>query len=406
MRQPGGIPPPPSSATQGVVVSILLAITVSHLLNDTMQQLVVALYPAFKSTYHLSFAQIGLLGLTYQLTASLLQPVVGYVTDRQAMPYSLPVGMAFTLIGLLVLAAAPTFHILLVASALVGIGSSVFHPEASRVARLSSGGRHGLAQSVFQVGGNLGSSLGPLLAAIIIVPRGLPTIGYFSLVALCGMVLLVLVGRWYAHHQRQHAASGLRPVAASPLPARKIALAMAVLAVLVFSKYFYMASVTNYYTFYLIDRFQVSLKVAQFHLFAFLFAAALGTILGGPIGDRFGRKLVIWLSILGVAPFTILLPYADLFWTNILAIVIGLILSSAFSAILVFAQELIPGRVGMVSGLFFGFAFGMAGIGAAALGHLADGKGLLFVYELCSYLPLLGICTIFLPRLQRARSSR
>jgi FSR family fosmidomycin resistance protein-like MFS transporter len=393
----------PSLPTEGTQYTVLGGISVAHMLNDMIQSLILAIYPILKHDFALNFAQVGLITLTYQLTASLLQPLVGMVTDRRPMPYSLPVGMGFTLCGLLLLAVAPNFPVLLIAAALVGTGSSVFHPESSRIARMASGGQHGLAQSLFQVGGNTGSSLGPLLAAWIIVPpHGRGNVAWFSLAALLAIVILLQVGRWYRH---QHVKQAGRRVAEAlhNLPASKVALALSILGLLIFSKYFYLASLSSYYTFYLIHKFGVSVQSAQTHLFVFLFAVAAGSLLGGPIGDRIGRKWVIWVSILGVAPFTLLLPHANLMWTGVLSVVIGLILASAFSAILVYAQELIPGRVGMISGLFFGLAFGMGGIGAAVLGHVADARGIEYVYRLCAYLPLMGLITVFLPNLERPR---
>jgi len=373
------------------------------MLNDMIQSLILAIYPILKNSFHLSFAQVGLITLTYQLTASLLQPLVGMVTDRRPMPYSLPIGMGFTLCGLLLLAVAPNFPVLLVAAALVGTGSSIFHPESSRVARLASGGRHGLAQSLFQVGGNTGSSLGPLLAAWIIVPYGRGSVAWFSLAALLAIVVLLQVGRWYGQHHVARSKAQARLLTVVTLSRGKVIGALSILGLLIFSKYFYLASLSSYFTFYLIHKFGVSVQSAQVHLFVFLFAVAAGSLIGGPIGDRIGRKWVIWVSILGVAPFTLLLPHANLMWTGVLTVVIGLILASAFSAILVYAQELIPGRVGMISGLFFGFAFGMGGIGAAVLGQLADTHGIEYVYQLCAYLPLMGLITVFLPKLEQPR---
>lgn len=374
---------------------ILGAISVAHLLNDMIQSLILAIYPLLQSDFSLSFVQIGMITLTYQVTASLLQPLIGYYTDKHPQPWSLPIGMGFTLSGLVLLAMANNFPMILVAAALVGTGSSVFHPESSRVARMASGGRHGLAQSLFQVGGNLGSSLGPLLAALIIAPYGRGNVAWFSLAALLAIVVLLQIGRWY---QTQHRASKSHAQSAvSPLPRRQVAWAISILLVLIFSKYFYLTSLSSYYTFYLMHKFGLSVQSAQLHLFAFLFAVAAGTVIGGPIGDRIGRKRVIWVSILGVAPFTLLLPHANLWWTGALSVVIGFILASAFSAILVYAQELMPGRIGMVSGLFFGFAFGMGGLGAAVLGLVADHSSIDRVYQICAYLPLLGILTAFLP---------
>jgi MFS transporter, FSR family, fosmidomycin resistance protein len=392
--------------TPRTAFGVLGAISFSHLLNDMIQSLILAIYPILKSGFDLSFAQVGLITLTYQITASLLQPLVGIATDRRPMPYSLPIGMGFTLCGLLLLASAPNFAVLLAAAALVGTGSSIFHPESSRVARLASGGRHGLAQSLFQVGGNTGSSLGPLLAAWIIVPHGRGSVAWFSLAALLAIVVLLQVSRWYRVH---HVGGGRarRPARAVALSRRQVTGSLLVLGLLIFSKYFYLASLSSYYTFYLIHRFGVSVQNAQTHLFVFLFAVAAGSLIGGPVGDRIGRKWVIWVSILGVAPFSLLLPHANLFWTGALTVVIGLVLASAFSAILVYAQELIPGRVGMVSGLFFGFAFGMGGIGAAVLGQIADLHGIEYVYRLCAYLPLIGVITVFLPEIERPlRASR
>jgi MFS transporter, FSR family, fosmidomycin resistance protein len=395
---PGCVP-----ASEGTQFAVLGGISFAHMLNDMIQSLILAIYPILKNNFHLSFAQIGMITLTYQLTASLLQPLVGMVTDRRPMPYSLPVGMGFTLCGLLLLAVAPNFPVLLLAAALVGTGSSIFHPESSRVARLASGGRHGLAQSLFQVGGNTGSSLGPLLAAWIIVPYGRGSVAWFSLAALLAIVVLLQVGRWYGQHHVARSKSQARHLTVVTLSRSKVIGALAILGLLIFSKYFYLASLSSYFTFYLIHKFGLSVQSAQVHLFIFLFAVAAGSLIGGPIGDRIGRKWVIWVSILGVAPFTLLLPHANLMWTGVLTVVIGLILASAFSAILVYAQDLIPGRVGMISGLFFGFAFGMGGIGAAVLGQLADTHGIEYVYQLCAYLPLMGLITVFLPNLEQPR---
>jgi len=379
---------------------VLAAISFSHLLNDTVQSLVPAIYPLLKSAFALTFAQVGLMTLTLQLTASLLQPVVGLYTDRRPTPYSLVIGMGFSLVGLLLLAGAPTFPALIVAAALMGIGSSVFHPESSRVARMASGGRHGLAQSLFQVGGNLGSSFGPLLGAFLVAPRGQSSIAWCSLLALVAMIVLWRIGGWYRdqHATASPTTSGHGRQAAEPgMSSRRVGWSIAILGALIFSKYFYLAGLNSYYTFYLMTRFHVSVRTAQIDLFVFLAAVAAGTILGGPVGDRFGRKYVIWGSILGVLPFTLVLPYANLFWTPILSVVIGLILASAFSAIVVYAQALVPGRVGMISGVFFGFAFGMAGLGAAVLGELADRVGIESVYRLCAFLPLIGVLAAFLP---------
>jgi len=395
-----------SDSSEKTVGGILAAISISHLLNDTIQSLIPSIYPLLKASFNLSFAQIGLIALTLQLTASLLQPLVGMYTDRHAVPYSLVVGMGSSLAGLLLLSVASTLGMILLAAGLMGIGSSVFHPESSRVARLASGGRHGLAQSVFQVGGNFGTALGPLLAAFLVVPRGLSSIAYCSLLALVAMVLLFRVGQWSAEHRpriAKAAAARLHADRQSRLPRRQVVRALAILAVLIFSKYFYLAGLHSYYTFFLISKFGVSVQSAQLRLFIFLGSVAAGTILGGPIGDRIGAKYVIWGSILGVLPFTLALPYANLFWTGVLTVAIGLILASAFSAILVYAQELVPGQVGTIAGLFFGFAFGVAGIGAAALGRLADHTSIEFVYQVCSFLPLIGILTAFLPNLETGK---
>jgi FSR family fosmidomycin resistance protein-like MFS transporter len=369
-----------------------------------MQSLLPAIYPILKAAYHLDFTQIGLLTLTYQLTASLLQPVIGMYTDKRPQPYSLPIGMGFTLGGLLWLSLAHFFWALLGSAALMGVGSAVFHPESSRVARMASGGQHGLAQSLFQVGGNSGTATGPLLAAFIVLPRGQGSVAIFTLLALLGMVILTKVSWWY--QEARHSQTAKRSTAkdlASHLSRGKIFAALLILGALIFSKYFYLASLTSYYTFYLMTRFHLSVQSAQIYLFIFLGAVAAGTIIGGPVGDRFRRKYVIWVSILGVLPFTLALPHASLYWTGVLSAIIGLILASAFSAILVYAQELIPGRVGMISGLFFGFAFGMAGLGAAALGRLADMTSITFVYQVCAYLPAIGILTAFLPNLEQRR---
>ena len=395
----------PSEIDAGVAettaIAALLAISFSHLLNDTIQSLIPAIYPILKSSFHLDFTQIGLITLAFQMTASLLQPVVGLYTDHHPRPYSLTIGMGFTLAGLLLLSQAWTYPILIAGAAMVGLGSAVFHPESSRVARLASGGRYGLAQAVFQVGGNIGSAIGPLLAALIVVPHGQASIGWFSVVALVAMVVLFNVGSWYRRRLPTPlalAGGGAGPALA--LPGRRVATALVVLALLVFSKFLYLASLTNYYTFYLIDRFAVSVQTSQILLFVFLVAVAAGTVIGGPIGDRFGRKVVIWFSILGALPFALLLPYADLFWTVALTVIIGVVISSAFSAIIVFAHTLLPGRIGMVSGLFFGFAFGMGGVGAAALGILADHTSIEFVYYVCSFLPAAGLLAAFLPRIE------
>jgi FSR family fosmidomycin resistance protein-like MFS transporter len=392
---------PPKAAT--TVFPVLGAVSFCHLLNDMMQALLPAIYPILKGGFDLSFGQIGLLTLTYQVIASLLQPVIGLYTDRRPQPYSLPVGMGFTLAGLVTLALAPTYTLLLVGAALLGTGSSIFHPESSRIARLASGGQYGLAQSVFQVGGNFGQSLAPLLAAFFILPHGRSSLAWFALAALGGMGVLTMLGHWYKSNGHARAPARKAPVRHATLSGRQVAQALTVLLALIFSKYFYLASITSYYIFYLIQRFQVSAQSAQICLFVFLASAAAGTLVGGPVGDRFGRRIVIWGSIVGVLPFTLALPYVGLTATICLSVIIGLVLSSAFSAIVVYAQELMPGRVGMVSGLFFGFAFGMGGVGAAVLGTLADWTNIAFVYHVCSVLPVIGLLTAFLPNIERPR---
>jgi FSR family fosmidomycin resistance protein-like MFS transporter len=393
---------------QNTVFPILLAISFSHLLNDTIQSLIPAIYPIVKANFHLSFTQIGLITLTFQLTASLLQPFVGSYTDRKPQPFSLATGMCFTLSGLVLLSLASGFYWLLLSVALIGVGSSVFHPEASKVAYMASGGKRGLAQSIFQVGGNAGSALGPLLAALIVLRFGQSRIWWFGVLALAGIALLVMVGKWYRDNKhRIHSKSAVYEESEHLLFSRgQVNLAVGVLLALVFSKYFYLASMTSYFTFYLIAKFQVSVQNAQLHLFVFLLSAAAGTFLGGPLGDRFGRKYVIWFSILGVAPFTLLLPHVNLLWTGVLTVLIGFILSSAFSAIIVYAQELLPGKVGMISGLFFGFAFGMGGIGSALLGVLADHTSIIYVYHVCAFLPLIGLLTSFLPNIGGRKKQR
>ena len=389
---------------EGTVFAILLAISFCHMLNDTVQSLIPAIYPMLKSGFHLSFAQIGLITLTFQLTASLLQPLVGLYTDHRPQPISLVLGMGLSLTGLLLLSAAGHYGMLLAAAALVGMGSSVFHPESSRVARMASGGRHGLAQSIFQVGGNLGSSLGPLLAAFIVLPNGQRSIAWFALTALVGMTILARVGSWYKAHLVAQAARP-RPMPAAGLPDAAVMRSLAILVALVFSKNVYLASLTSFYTFYLIHKFGISVQSAQLHLFLFLGAVAAGTFIGGPVGDRIGRKKVIWVSILGVLPFTLLMPFASLRMTELLTVVIGLTLASAFSAIVVFAQELVPGRVGTISGLFFGFAFGAGAVGAALLGVLADATSIDVVYRICAFLPAIGLLTYFLPDLEPGRKT-
>jgi MFS transporter, FSR family, fosmidomycin resistance protein len=387
-------------ALTATVYPILLMISFSHMLNDTIQSLIPSIYPMVKTNYHLNFSQVGLITLTFQMAASLLQPLVGLYTDHRPKPFALVTSMAFTFTGLICMSLASHFYFLLFSVALIGIGSSIFHPEASKVAYLASGGKRGLAQSIFQVGGNAGSSLGPLLAALIIVPMGQSSLGWFSLLALIAMGVLFFVGRWYQsnlltiNQKNKHVYSDhIR------LSRNKIAISITILILLIFSKYFYIASMVTYLTFYMIEKFHVSVQQAQIYLFIFLFSVAAGTLLGGPLGDRFGRKYVIWFSILGVAPFTLLLPHVGMLWTAILSVIIGVILASAFSAILVYAQELLPGKVGLISGLFFGLAFGFGGLGSAALGVLADHKGIIFVYQICSFLPLIGVLTGFLPNI-------
>ena len=385
-------------------LGILAAISFCHLLNDMLQSLLPALYPMIKSSYGLSFAQIGLLTFTFQFTASLLQPLVGALADKSPRPYSLAIGMGFTLAGLLLLAFAASYTLLLAAAALIGTGSSVFHPESSRVARMASGGKHGLAQSLFQVGGNLGTSAGPLLAAFIVLPHGQSSVAWFSGAALLGMFLLVNVGHWYkAHGITRLARAGTVRHAA---PRHHVALALVVLLMLVFSKYVYLASINSYYTFYLIEHFHLSVRSSQLHLFVFLASAAIGGMVGGPLGDRLGSKYIIWASILGVLPFTLLLPHANLFWTGVLTVPIGLILASAFPAIVVYAQDLLPGRTGTVAGLFFGLAFGMGSVGAAVLGKVADHLGVDAIYQICAFLPLIGLLAAFLPDLHKSHAAR
>lgn len=398
--------PQSTARDNGTVAPVLGAISFSHMLNDMMQSLIVAIYPILKGGFDLSFIQIGLITLTFQLTASLFQPVVGYITDRHPLPYSLPTGMAFTCCGLLLLSIAPNYGLLLLAAALVGTGSSIFHPESSRVARMAAGKRPGLAQSVFMVGGHFGTSMGPLLAAWVVVPHGRGSVAWFALAALLAFTVLLQVGRWYGRHHATRGKAHLRVHPDHPPTAGRVRLALLVLGVLIFSKYFYLASITSYYTFYLMHAFDVSVVSAEVHLFIFMAAVACGVIVGGPIGDRIGRKWVIWISILGVAPFTLALPHVDLFWTSVLSIIIGVVIASAFPAIIVYAQELVPTHIGMISGVFYGLAFGMGGIGAAVLGYLADLEGVDYVYQLCAFLPLLGMLAVFLPNLHMAPRSQ
>lgn len=396
-----------TSKTNATVFPILFALSFSHLLNDTIQSLIPAIYPLVKNSYHLTFSQIGLITLTFQLAASLFQPFVGLYTDKKPQPFSLAIGMGFTLIGLITLSLSNSFYLILFSVALVGTGSSIFHPEASRMAHAASGGKRGLAQSVFQLGGNAGSSIGPLLAAWIIVPKGQFSVIWFSVIALVAIMVLSYVGKWYKGYIVNRAAKKAGAVSdGHHLSKRTVVFAIVILLVLIFSKYFYMASLTSYFTFYLIDKFHVSVQTSQIYLFVFLFSVAAGTLLGGPIGDKIGRKYVIWVSILGAAPFALLLPDANLFWTGVLIVPIGMILASAFSAILVYAQELIPGKVGLVAGLFFGFAFGMGGLGSALIGNLADKTSINYVFSVCAYLPLIGLITMFLPNISTTRKAK
>ncbi|ATQ41577.1 MFS transporter [Caulobacter mirabilis] len=395
--------PAPAFTPEKTAFGVILAISFCHLLNDMMQSLLPAIYPNLKAELNLTFGQIGLVTLVYQVTASILQPMVGWYADRRPTPMALPGGTLFSLAGLAVLAVAHSYALLLVGACLLGMGSSVFHPESSRVARMAAGGRHGLAQSLFQVGGNAGSALGPLAAAVVVVRWGQSSLAFFALLALLAGGILWNVAQWYRHHGLARLkAAAARGVAEAPLPRGAAGRGIAILLALIFSKYVYLASLTSYFTFYLIQRFQLSVEHAQMYLFVFLGAVAVGTIAGGPLGDRFGRKPVIWLSILGVLPFSLLLPHASLFWTGPLCVIIGLLLASAFPAIVVFAQELTPGRVGMISGLFFGFSFGMGGLGAAALGYVADAAGIETVYRICAFLPAIGLLAAFLPNLRKA----
>lgn len=384
--------------------AVLLALSFCHLLNDTLQSLIPSIYPLIKESLLLNFSQIGLITLTFQLSSSIFQPIVGWYTDKEPQPYSLPIGMSFSLVGILLLSIASSLPAVLIAVAFTGFGSAIFHPEASRLAYMAAGGKHGTAQSLFQVGGNLGSSLGPLLAALLIAPYGQKYIGVFCLLALLAVVVMLRISKWYMQNMHRLKPK-VRQVAkgGAQLSRRTIVTSLSILLMLIFSKYIYMASLTSYYTFYLIDKFGVSVQRAQLYLFIFLFSLAAGTLVGGPIGDRIGRKYVIWISILGVAPFTLLMPYVGLVWTCILSVLIGFILSSAFSAILVYAQELLPGKVGLIAGLFFGLAFGIAGIGSALLGKLADATNIQFVYKVCAFLPLIGLVAGFLPNLKNTR---
>lgn len=391
-----------TAIAQKTVYPILFTISFTHFLNDMMQAVIPAVYPFFKSEFHLTFTQIGLITLTFQCTASLLQPFVGFYTDRTPRPYSLAIGMGCTLLGLIALSLASHFVMILVAVSLIGMGSSVFHPESSRVAHLASGGKKGLAQSIFQLGGNAGAALGPLLTALIVVPYGQHSILWFALAAILAIAVLIRIGSWYKDHleESRKGKAKAAPVERPTLSRSTVIGSLVILLVLIFSKYFYMASMSSYFTFYLINKFHVTVQQSQIYLFIFLGAVAAGTLLGGYLGDRFGRKYIIWISILGAAPFTLMLPYAGLFWTAVLSIFIGLIIASAFSAILVYATELVPGKVGMIAGLFFGLAFGMGGIGSAVLGKLADATSIEYVFKVCSYLPLIGIVTGLLPNIE------
>ncbi|MDG2514201.1 MFS transporter [Sphingobium yanoikuyae] len=391
-------------AAGGTAFGVIVAISFCHLLNDMMQSLLPAIYPGLKSELHLSFGQIGMVTLVYQITASILQPMIGLYADKRPTPMALPGGTLFSLAGLTVLSIAHSYGLVLVGAAMLGVGSSVFHPESSRVARMAAGGRHGLAQSLFQVGGNAGQALGPLAAALVVVRWGQSSLAFFALLALLSGAVLWNVANWYRHHGLSRLQVGGAGALHIELPRGQAARGIAILLALIFSKYVYLASLTSYYTFYLIQRFDLSVQNAQLHLFAFLAAVAVGTVAGGPLGDRFGRKYVIWFSILGALPFTLALPYAGLFWSGPLTVIIGLILASAFPAIVVFAQELVPGKVGMISGLFFGFSFGMGGLGAAGLGWLADHSSIEMVFRVCAFLPAIGLLTAFLPNLGRERN--
>ncbi|QEM10942.1 MFS transporter [Mucilaginibacter rubeus] len=391
----------PKKLVQQTVYSILFTISLAHFINDMLQSVIPSIYPLIKQRFSLNFTQIGLITFTYQITASILQPFVGLYTDKKPKPYSLAMGMGFTLLGLLLASFAGNFYIMLMAVSLIGIGSSIFHPESSRVAHLASGGKKGLAQSIFQLGGNAGSAVGPLLAALIVIPYGQSNVIWFCLIALAGILVLLRIAKWYAEHLSLKAKNkSVNEGSPLNLSKRRVVFSLGILLVLIFSKYFYLASITSYYTFFLINKFHLSIQQSQIYLFMFLGSVAAGTLFGGPLGDRFGRKYIIWISILGVAPFTMLLPYVSLFWTGVLSVFIGLILSSAFSAILVYATELVPGKVGLIAGLFFGLAFGMGGLGSAVLGKVADMTSINYVFKICAYLPLIGIFTGLLPNIE------
>ena len=402
--KPGGLT---DGSTDSAVLGILIALSVAHLLNDTIQSLLSAIYPLLKQSFALDYGQIGLITLTFQCTASLLQPFVGIVMDRWPRPFSLPVGMSATFLGLILLSVAPSFPVVLLAAALIGVGSSVFHPESSRIARLASGGRHGFAQSIFQVGGNVGTAIGPLLAAAVVVPYGQSSIVWFSILAMAAMALLWRVSMWYRRtHFTGAPRISVKPARPEQVSRSRAIVALSILMILVFSKFFYLEGFRSYYTFFLIERYGLSISMSQVILFVFLFAFAAGTLIGGPLGDRFGRKYVIWASILGILPLTLIVPHVGLAWTIVLTIPIGIGLASAFPAIIVYAQELVPGKTGMVSGIFFGLAFGMSGIGAAALGELADATSIEFVYAVIAWLPAIGLLTVFLPNIETQHARR
>lgn len=398
---PTTIIPEPKKLVQQTVYSILFTISLAHFINDMLQAVIPSIYPLIKQRFSLNFTQIGLITFTYQITASILQPFVGLYTDKKPKPYSLAIGMGFTLSGLLLASVAGNFYIMLMAVSLIGIGSSIFHPESSRVAYLASGGKKGLAQSIFQLGGNAGSAIGPLLAALIVIPYGQSNVIWFCLIAFAGILVLLRIAKWYAERLSFNAKNkNPKETVQLNISKRRVIFSLGILLVLIFSKYFYLASITSYYTFFLINKFHLSIQQSQIYLFMFLGSVAAGTLFGGPLGDRFGRKYIIWISILGVAPFTMLLPYVSLFWTGVLSVFIGLILSSAFSAILVYATELVPGKVGLIAGLFFGLAFGMGGLGSAILGKVADMTSINYVFKICAYLPLIGIFTGLLPNIE------
>ena len=391
--------------TQQTVFPILFTISFAHLINDMLQSVIPSIYPLIKGEFHLTFAQVGLIAFTFQIIASILQPFVGFYTDRKPRPFSLPVGMGLTLTGLLIASVATHYYVILVAVSFIGMGSSIFHPESSRVAHLASGGKKGLAQSIFQLGGNAGSAIGPLLAAIIIAPYGQFNVICFCLAAFAGILVLLRIGKWYRDRLAYNAKNKITHTEYHNhnLPRKRVIFSLAILLVLIFSKFFYLSSLTSYYTFFLIHKFHLTIQHSQVYLFLFLGAVAAGTVIGGPLGDRFGRKYIIWISILGVAPFTMLLPYVPLFWTAVLSVIIGLILSSAFSAILVYATDLVPGKVGLIAGLFFGLAFGMGGLGSAVLGKVADMTSIEFVFKICAFLPLIGVFTAFLPNIEHKK---